>query len=103
VVWRACAARWVRRKQFFFEKKAPPDRREPKIPGCLEPDLSTARKHFFLKKEAKTFAHLAYALGQRERLIIKSFCFLFQKEVLSLLYCTESGDALRMKRRCYRA
>jgi hypothetical protein len=47
------------------------------IPGCLEADLSTARKHFFLKKEAKTFARLAYALGQRERLIIKSFLVLF--------------------------
>jgi hypothetical protein len=35
-----------------------------------------------LKKEAKTFAHLAYALGQRERLIIKSFLVLFFKKEL---------------------
>jgi hypothetical protein len=37
-----------------------------------------------LKKEAKTFAHLAYAVGQCERLIIKSFLVLFlKKELLS--------------------
>jgi hypothetical protein len=35
------------------------------IPGCLEADASTGRKHFFLKKEAKTLGHLAYAPGQR--------------------------------------
>ncbi len=52
------------------------------IPGCLEADPSTARKHFFLKKEAKTFAYLAYALGQRERLINKSFLVLFLKKEL---------------------
>jgi hypothetical protein len=33
-----------------------------------------------LKKEAKTFAYLAYAVGQRERLIIKSFLVLFLKK-----------------------
>jgi hypothetical protein len=52
------------------------------IPGRFEPDPSTGRKHFFLKKEAKTFAYLAYALGQRERLIIKSFLVLFLKKEL---------------------
>jgi hypothetical protein len=35
------------------------------IPDCLEGDASTGRKHFFLKKEAKTFVHWAYASGQR--------------------------------------
>jgi hypothetical protein len=35
-----------------------------------------------LKKEAKTFAYLAYALGQRERLINKSFLVLFLKKEL---------------------
>jgi hypothetical protein len=56
------------------------------IPSCLEPDTSTARKHLFLKKEAKTFAHLAYAVGQRERLINKSFLVLFlKKELLAFL------------------
>jgi hypothetical protein len=35
-----------------------------------------------LKKEAKTFAHLAYAVGQRERLTIKSFLVLFLKKEL---------------------
>jgi hypothetical protein len=52
------------------------------IPGRLEADPSIARKHFFLKKEAKTFAYLTYALGQRERLIIKSFLVLFLKKEL---------------------
>jgi hypothetical protein len=52
------------------------------VPGCLEADPSTVRKHFFLKKEAKTFAHLAYAVGQRERLINKSFLVLFLKKEL---------------------
>jgi hypothetical protein len=32
--------------------------------GGLEGDSSAARKRFFLKKEAKTFAYLACALGQ---------------------------------------
>jgi hypothetical protein len=31
------------------------------IRGCPEADALTGRKHFFLKKEAKTFGHLAYA------------------------------------------
>jgi hypothetical protein len=35
-----------------------------------------------LKKEAKTFAYLAYALGQRERLMNKSFLVLFLKKEL---------------------
>ncbi len=45
-----------------------PDRRAQcfdLIPSCLKADASTGRKHFFLKKEAKTFGHLAYASGQR--------------------------------------
>jgi hypothetical protein len=33
-----------------------------------------------LKKEAKTFAHLGCAVGQRERLKIKSFWFFFSKK-----------------------
>jgi hypothetical protein len=57
-------------------------RKEPLIPGSLDTAPSTARQHFFLKKEAKTFAHLAYALGQRERLINKSFLLLFLKKEL---------------------
>jgi hypothetical protein len=56
------------------------------IPGCLETDPSPARKHFFLKKDAKTLACLAYALGQRERFINKSFLVLFlKKELLPFL------------------
>jgi hypothetical protein len=58
-------------------KKAPAD-----AAANVETDPSTARKHFFLKQEAKTFAHLAYALGQRERLTIKSFLVLFFKKEL---------------------
>jgi hypothetical protein len=34
------------------------------IAGCLETEASTARKHFFLKKEAKTFIRLVYTMGQ---------------------------------------
>jgi hypothetical protein len=57
------------------------------MPGCLEAAPSTARKHFFLKKEAKTFAYLAYAVGQSERLIIKSSLVLFlKKELLPFVY-----------------
>jgi hypothetical protein len=40
-------------------------------------------KHFFLKKEAKTFANLRCALLRRVRLMSRSFCFFFQKEVLA--------------------
>jgi hypothetical protein len=47
--------------------------------GC---PIDTARKHFFLKKEAKTLALLTYAAGQRESLIIKSFLVLFLKKEL---------------------
>jgi hypothetical protein len=50
--------------------------------GCLETNPRKARKHFFLKKEAKTFAYLAYALGHRERLVNKSFLVLFFKKEL---------------------
>jgi hypothetical protein len=42
-----------------------PKKRTFLISSCLEADASTGRKHFFLKKEAKTFGHLAYASGQR--------------------------------------
>jgi hypothetical protein len=38
---------------------------------------------FFEKKNQKTFAYKARALGQRARYIVKSFCFFFQKEVLA--------------------
>jgi hypothetical protein len=31
------------------------------IPRCPEADAQTRRKHFFLKKEAKTLAHLTHA------------------------------------------
>jgi hypothetical protein len=31
------------------------------IPSRLEADASTGRKHFFLKKEAKTLVHFAHA------------------------------------------
>jgi hypothetical protein len=44
---------------------------------------ATTRKHFFLKKEAKTFAYLAYALGQRARQYSKVFLFFFNKRTLT--------------------
>jgi hypothetical protein len=45
-----------------------------------------------LKKEAKTLARLAYALGQRERLINKIFLVLFLKK--ELLPCFIPAAAL---------
>jgi hypothetical protein len=56
-------------------------------------DASRGRKHFFLKKEAKTLVHLAYPSGQRERLINKSFLVLFcKKELLACcLFAASTG------------
>jgi hypothetical protein len=45
-------------------------------------DRSIAKKRFFLKKEAKTFGYLAYALGKREPFTNKSFLVLFFKKEL---------------------
>jgi len=46
--------------------------------------LDEERKQFFFeKKNQKTFDYKAFALPNRVRLIGKSFCFFFQKEVLS--------------------
>jgi hypothetical protein len=65
------------------------------IPGCPEADASTGRKHFFLKKEAKTFAHLTHALGKRARQICKSFLVLFcKKELLASSNCRIDRAAL---------
>jgi hypothetical protein len=41
------------------------------------------KQFFFEKKNQKTFAYKAFALPQRLRQMGKSFCFFFQKEVLS--------------------
>jgi hypothetical protein len=38
---------------------------------------------FFAKKNQKTLFHKALALPRRVRQMVKSFCFFFQKEVLS--------------------
>jgi hypothetical protein len=52
----------------------------------------TERKHFFLKKEAKTFGHLAYASGQRQCLINNSFLVLFcKKERLAFPFAASTG------------
>jgi hypothetical protein len=57
------------------------------IPGCVETDPTTARKHFFLKKEAKTFVHLVYVLRQRQCLTNKSVLVVFlKKERLPFFY-----------------
>jgi hypothetical protein len=41
------------------------------------------KQFFFEKKNQKTFDYKAFALPQRVHQIGKSFCFFFQKEVLS--------------------
>jgi hypothetical protein len=52
--------------------------------GSRASDCLKERKVFFLKKEAKTFASLVRVVGQRARLISKSFLVLFfKKELLS--------------------
>jgi hypothetical protein len=48
----------------------------------VEPSIK-ARKRFFLKKEAKTFAHKAIRRCHRKPLIAKVFWFFFQKRTLS--------------------
>jgi hypothetical protein len=46
--------------------------------------LGDERKQFFFeKKNQKTFDYKAFALPNRVRQMGKSFCFFFQKEVLS--------------------
>jgi hypothetical protein len=42
-----------------------------------------SKQFFFVKKNQKTFEHLTRALRQRAHPKSKSFCFFFQKEVLS--------------------
>jgi hypothetical protein len=44
--------------------------------------MSESQQFFFEKKNQKTFIHNPLVLRQRLRQIGKSFCFLFQKEVL---------------------
>jgi hypothetical protein len=43
------------------------------------------KQFFFVRKNQKTFANMARALPQGARRTYKSFCFFFQKEVLSSL------------------
>jgi hypothetical protein len=45
----------------------------------VEPSIK-ARKRFFLKKEAKTFAHKAIRRCHRKPLIAKVFWFFFSKK-----------------------
>jgi hypothetical protein len=43
----------------FLERRQAQHNQKSFMPSCLEADASTGGKHFFLKKEAKTFGHLA--------------------------------------------
>jgi hypothetical protein len=45
--------------------------------------LREASVFFFEKKNQKTFDYKAHTMPQRAHLMDKSFCFFFQKEVLS--------------------
>jgi hypothetical protein len=46
-----------------------------------------SKQFFFAKKNQKTFVYKALALPRRVRQMDKSFCFFFQKEVLSSCRC----------------
>jgi hypothetical protein len=46
-----------------------------------------SKPFFFAKKNQKTFVYKALALPKRIRQMDKSFCFFFQKEVLSSCRC----------------
>jgi hypothetical protein len=46
-----------------------------------------SKQFFFAKKNQKTFVYKALALPKRVRQMDKSFCFFFQKEVLSSCQC----------------
>jgi hypothetical protein len=46
-----------------------------------------SKQFFFKKKNQKTFVYKALALPRRVGLMDKSFCFFFQKEVLSSCRC----------------
>jgi hypothetical protein len=64
----ALAGEYIRRAGFVF------------VAACL--GGVAAQALLFCKKEAKTFAYLAYALGHRDRLTNKSFLVLFLKKEL---------------------
>jgi hypothetical protein len=49
--------------------------------------LEESKQFFFAKKNQKTFVNLTCAFPQRVRQMSKSFCFFFQKEVLSSCRC----------------
>jgi hypothetical protein len=50
------------------------------IPGAVETAQSKARKRFFLKKEAKTFASLCARCGSLNAMRTKVFWFFFSKK-----------------------
>jgi len=64
-----------------------------RLPGVVI-DRHQGRKHFFLKKEAKTFCDVARAARQRQALMEKSFLVLFfKKERLAFYGFTPSSVA----------
>jgi hypothetical protein len=46
-----------------------------------------SKQFFFAKKNQKTLVHKALSLPRRVSQVDKSFCFFFQKEVLSSCRC----------------
>jgi hypothetical protein len=48
--------------------------------GAVETDASVARKRFFLKKEAKTFAYWCARRGSLSTMRTKVFWFFFSKK-----------------------
>jgi hypothetical protein len=66
------------------------------MPDDLGADRLTARKHFFLKKEAKTFVHESARRSRANALLSKVFWFFFQTRTAFCLICggtsTRSGS-----------
>jgi hypothetical protein len=55
--------------------------------GAREGKGRVSKQFFFAKKNQKTLIYKALALPRRVRQMAKSFCFFFQKEVLSSCRC----------------
>jgi hypothetical protein len=61
------------------------------IPGAVETDPSAARKRFFLKKEAKTFAYWCAPCGSLDAMRTKVFWFFFSKKNCLLSFSWRSS------------
>jgi hypothetical protein len=67
------------------------------IPGAVETDQFAARKRFFLKKEAKTFAYWCARCGSLDAMRTKVFWFFFSKKNCLLFLLARLGYGLTMK------